>query len=75
MEATVLTPVQQHLLKMFAFDDSEARLEEVKRVLMQHFSQKLDHCLDELWDNGTLNQEKLDSLRGTHIRTAVLGKQ
>ena len=48
MEATVLTPVQQHLLKMFAFDDSEALLEEVKRVLMQHFSHKLDQCLDEL---------------------------
>lgn len=34
MEQTALfNPVQQHLLKMFAFDGSEARLLEVKTVL------------------------------------------
>lgn len=29
MEATVFTPTQQHLLKMFAYDDSEERMCEV----------------------------------------------
>ena len=32
MAATVLNSVQQHLLKMFAFDGSEERLNEVKEV-------------------------------------------
>lgn len=63
MEATTLNPVQQHLLKMFAFDGSEESLREVKEVLTRHFSEKLDNCLDELWDAGVLNQEKLDLLR------------
>ena len=31
MAATVLNPVQQHLLKMFAFDGSEERLMESER--------------------------------------------
>ena len=48
MEATVFTPTQQHLLKMFAYDDSEERLCEVMDVLAKHFSQKLDKKLDEL---------------------------
>ena len=30
MEATVLNPVQQHLLKFFAFDGSEEKLLEMK---------------------------------------------
>ena len=69
MAATVLNSVQQHLLKMFAFDGSEERLKEVKMVLSQYFSQKLDDRLNDLWDSGDLNQEKLDELRKIDIRT------
>lgn len=69
MAATVLNPVQQHLLKMFAFDGSEERLMEVKEVLTKYFSRKLDDRLNDLWDSGVLNQEKLDELRKIDIRT------
>lgn len=71
MAATVLNPVQQHLLKMFAFDGSEERLREVKEVLMRYFSEKLDNRLNDLWDSGVLNQEKLDELREVDIRTGL----
>ena len=49
MEATIFNPVQQHLLKMFAFDGSEERLLEVKNVLSDYFRKKADVCLDALW--------------------------
>lgn len=71
MKHTNLNPVQQHLLTMFAFDGSEERLEEVKKVLTQYFSDKLNQSLDQLWDSGVLNQEKLDELRGKHLRTEI----
>lgn len=73
MEATVFNPVQQHLLKMFAFDGSEERLEEIKQVLTEHFSRKLDQRLNDLWDSGVLNQEKLDELRKIDVRTLKNG--
>ena len=69
METTVFTPVQQHLLKMFAYDGSEERLLEVKKVLTQYFSQKLEKRLDDLWDAGILDQNRLDELRTMHLRT------
>ena len=69
METTVFTPVQQHLLKMFAYDGSEERLLEVKKVLTQYFSQKLEKRLDDLWDAGILDQNRLDELRTMHGRT------
>ena len=69
MEATVFNPVQQHLLTMFAFDGSEERLKEVKAVLFRHFQQKMDQRLDELWDAGILDQQKLDEIRTKHLRT------
>lgn len=69
MAATVFNSVQEHLLRMFAFDGSEERLKEVKEVLTKHFSQKLDDRLNDLWDSGALNQEKLDELRKIDVRT------
>ena len=69
METTAFNPVQQHLLKLFAFDGSEERLMEVKEVLTKYFSQKLDDRLNDLWDSGVLNQEKLDELRKIDVRT------
>ena len=71
METTAFNPVQQHLLKLFAFDGSEERLMEVKEVLTKYFSQKLDDRLNELWDSGILNQEKLDELRKIDVRTLL----
>ena len=69
METTAFNPVQQHLLKLFAFDGSEEKLLEVKEVMTKYFSQKLDKRLNELWDSGVLNQDKLDELRTKHLRT------
>ena len=63
METAVFNPVQQHLLKMFAFDGSETRLAEVKTVLTDYFRKKADACLDALWNSGKLDQTKLDELR------------
>ena len=72
METTAFNPVQQHLLKLFAFDGSEEKLLEVKEVLTKYFSQKLDKRLNELSDSGVLNQDKLDELRTKHLRTDLI---
>ena len=71
MGASVFNPVQQHLLKMFAFDGSEERLSEVKVVLAEHFRAKADACLNELWDSGVLNQDKLDELRHQDLHSML----
>lgn len=44
-------------------------MNEVKEVLTKYFSQKLDDHLNDLWDSGVLNQEKLDELRKIDVRT------
>lgn len=63
MEAKKLTPVQIDLLRMFPFDHSEEFAKEIKEVLGKYLQHKLDNELDRLWDDGTLNQEKLDQIR------------
>ena len=71
MEATVFNPVQQHLLKMFAFDGNVERLNEIKELLTKYFAERLDQRMNKLWDEGVLDQKKLDELRGKHLRTDI----
>ena len=63
MDTAVLNPTQMHLLKLFAFNNSEDYAREIQMVLMHYFQQKLDEESDRLWEEGILNQEKLDEIR------------
>lgn len=63
MRTNTLTPTQQHLLKIFSFNDSEAYALEVQEVLTRHFQSRLDREADRLWDQGILDQKRLDEIR------------
>ena len=63
MRATALTPTQMHLLKLFAFNDSETYAREIQLVLTNYFQQQLDKEADRLWDAGILDQRRLDEIR------------
>ena len=67
MDTAVLNPTQIHLLKLFAFNNSEDYAREIQMVLMRYFQQKLDEESDRLWEEGVLNQEKLDEIRHMHL--------
>lgn len=71
MNATQITPTQMHLLKLFSFDRSESRAQEIKDVLMRYFQGRLDAESDRLWDEGVLDQERLEDLRhkDLHIKS------
>ena len=60
---TQITPTQMHLLKLFSFDKSESRALEIQEVLMHYFQGRLDAESDRLWDEGVLNEERLNQLR------------
>ena len=63
MDTIALNPTQMHLLKLFSFNNSEDYAREIQRVLTQHFQDRLDKESDRLWDEGILNQERLDEIR------------
>ncbi|MBR3565922.1 MAG: hypothetical protein IKN91_06320 [Paludibacteraceae bacterium] len=61
-EKSVFNPIQIHLLQMFSIDNDENGLIELKEVLYNYYSKKMQNRLNELWDNGTLNQAHLDEI-------------
>lgn len=62
MRNAKLNPTQMHLLKLFSFNDSESYALEIQKVLTKHFQSLLDEESDKLWENGTLDQKRLDEL-------------
>ncbi len=67
MNATQITPTQMHLLKLFSFNKSESRALEIKNVLMRYFQGRLDAESDRLWDEGLLDQDRLEELRNKDL--------
>ena len=62
MENSSLNPTQLHLLKMFSFNNSEEYAREKQEVLTKHFQKRLDAEADRLWDEGILDQKRLDEI-------------
>ncbi len=69
MTSQKLSNAQLELLKMFAYDLSEAELSEMKAVLAKHFAQKLTQQMDELWEENNWSQETMDTWASEHMRT------
>lgn len=62
MQTTVFNPIQIHLLKMFALDDSQSGLNELKEVLYRYYSSQMEEQLEEMWQSGELSQQRLDEI-------------
>ena len=69
--AGALTPTQLYLLHFSARNPSEESAKEVQSAIFQYYQHKMDEQLNELWDNGTLDQSHLDQLRHMHIRDII----
>ena len=69
MKAIQLSPAQLTLRESFAHMQTQEEADELSRVIRDYYARKLDEELEKLWEDGTLNQQKLDELSGQHLRT------
>ena len=67
MAATALNRTQVHLLQMFQVDDSQKGLDELKELLYSYYSKKMDESLNDLWDSGVLDQDRLDEINNMDL--------
>lgn len=64
-----LTPTQLYLLKVFENDDSEETANAIQKMVVQYYQKKLDEETDRLWDEGILDQKRLDEIRHMDLHT------
>lgn len=69
MNTTVFNPAQLQVLEMMSFVDSPEALAELKKVISDHFAKQAQKEIDRLWENGELNEEKVNQFYQLHERT------
>lgn len=69
-----MNAAQMMILESFASVKSQEELKALMRYLKNFYAHRLDEELEKLWEDGTLNQEKLDQLREEHFRTPYASK-
>ena len=60
---------QLELMNAAANINSQEDLDALKLTLSLFFAEKAQREIDQMWEDGTLDQSKLDELRGQHLRT------
>ena len=69
LSPTTLNPAQIEVLNMMSFINTKSSWQHLKDALSDYFAKQLDEEIDRLWQNGTLNDEKVESFRTLHERT------
>ncbi|MCQ2245921.1 MAG: dephospho-CoA kinase [Bacteroidaceae bacterium] len=70
MTRVAFTPAQMHVLNMASRIKTEATLQRFKDQMAAFYAKLIDEEMDELWESGEWNEQKLAELRGSHFRTA-----
>ena len=69
MQLKSLNQSQMMILESFAGAQDEHEVNELMDVLRGFYAQRLEREMQELWDTGTLDDDKLKELRSEHLRT------
>lgn len=64
-----INPAQYELLNVLSCINKEEDVAELKSVIVQFLNSRLQKEIDSLWDNGTLNEEKIKAWGAEHMRT------
>ena len=67
--ATTFNTTQRHLLQMFGRMSSEAMLNEMKSVLLDFYSKKMQAGIDKYWDENNMGEDDINAILNEHLRT------
>lgn len=69
MAAVAFTPAQYEVLNVMSCLNMNEDLTALKDVLVKFLNTRLQAELDRLYEDGTLSEEKMESLAQQHLRT------
>lgn len=68
MNIATLNKTQMVLIESFAGAKTQEEADELAEVIKRYYAAKLEQELENQWNDGTLNQEKIDQYRTEHFR-------
>ena len=67
VQPTVFNPAQLYLLKLFSEIKTDEELMDIKNLVGNYYAQKMNDHLNKLWDEGILDQQRLDEINQMDI--------
>ena len=68
-QTATMNQAQLQILDMLSFIKTPEALRDLNKVISDYFVQMADAELDRMWNEGTLNEERIESFRHLHERT------
>ena len=68
-QTATFNQAQMQLLDMMSFVKTPEALSDLNKVISDYFARKVDEEMNKLWDEGFLNDEKIEQFRHLHERT------
>ena len=69
VQSTPFTPFQIEMLELVAKVTSEREMTDIRRMLGQYFFFLSVDSIDQLWDEGILNDSVIEAWKNEHMRT------
>lgn len=69
MLKTALNNAQIEILDMLSFVKTQETLDDLKRVISEHFADELEKEMNRLWETGEMTESKVEGFRNLHERT------
>ena len=66
MEAVKFSPAQMHLVTLMSHIKSTDALDQLKDQLADFYARQVDEEMEQLWESGEWNEQKLQSLEDAH---------
>ena len=69
METVTFNPAQMHLVTLMSHIKSTLALDQLKDQLADFYARQIDIEMEQLWQSGEWNEQKLQNLQNAHFRT------
>lgn len=69
MQHSVINPAQYELLNILSCINKEEDVMELKSIIVKFLNTRLQKEIDRLWEDGTLNEQKVSAWTDEHMRT------
>ena len=63
------SPFQIQMLELVSHVQSEDEMNDIRRMLAEYFAQRAENAIDQLWDQGVLNDGVMEEWKTEHMRT------
>lgn len=66
---TVFNPAQLYMLQVMSQVRDDNELNNIKDIIAKHFADKALDAIDQLWEDGTIDEGVIESWKHEHMRT------